>query len=559
MSGIDWGEIRAKVPESMLFFKKPEVNVGQLREHFAYIPPRSRIDVTSESVIEFNISEHTSDFINLDGLELLMKVCIKKKNNTRWENTDPGTSPESKVSFKDLIVPEYFLDRKVELAVPIDCFLQTQWKDISLSLNGEEVSKTNKDQAYRSYIDILLRTTEDEFENRKYKWGFCRNEGKGRKNEPNPYKAMNRGGIERSRRFRHGREVELGGKIWIDFLKDPHLLLLNGVKLDLKLTPASDAFRIKVCPKSFEDLFEYEIKDIQLKVPYITLSQNALRGVADVLDKHPIMYPFVRTEFKSIPLHQGIRDITFPEPFGKQVPLDIVMVMVDVDTYNGNFRKDPFYFNRNHLDYAEFQLDNVSIPGKAIHYQSETGYSDDENIQLFAERGVGNRRKRSDLRKMKARKRLKRNTNQPSGSSTPAQPQGAGSPSTSPPPSNPTSAAEETEDEDEVEMVEREILVENANKYDEWQMRALEMLWSVAGTTKNGFNAESYKDGNFLFAIKTDPTVPASIPYWPTVKMGNTSLSLRFTEPIPTEQNLLVLARFPAAVTINKSRNVKVI
>ena len=349
----------------------------------------------------------------------------------------------------------------------------------------------------------------------------------------------------------------MAGKLAIDFLKDAKLLLMNGVKVDLKLTPASDAFRIKVSPKRFQEQFEYEIKDIRLKVPYVTLAQNALRGVAEVLDKHPIMYPFVRTELKVIPLHKGIRDITFPEPFGKQVPIDIVMAMVDVDAYNGNFELDPFYFNRNHLDYVEFQLDNVPIPEMVIHYQSETNYSDDDDeIDNMEGTGIqhvlGKRSASGNKKRVKRSKRLKK-------SAPPAT-----SPETSGDPSAETGAKEsddddEEEDDDEIEVLEKDILPENATKYDEWQMRALEMLWNVAGSPKNGFNYKNYRDGRFIVALKTDPTIPASVPYWPVVKLGNTSLTLRFTEPILTEQNLLVLARFPAAVTINKSRQVKLV
>ena len=559
MSGLETGEVRAKVPECMLFFKKPEVNLGQLRQHYSYIYPRNRLDVTSQNCIEFSVQDATSDFINLEELELQMRVCITKKiqgSTYKW-NSSTNVPPEKRVKFKDEVFPAYFLEDDVDIAVPIDAFFQTQWKNVELKLNGEEIAKTNRDQPYRSYMDILLRTSDDEWNDRAYKWLFTKDEGKARKDEPNPYISKDRGAIERSRRFRHGKEVQLAGKLWIDFLKDPTLLLLNGVKMDIKLTPASDAFRIKVSPERFREEFEYEIKDIRLKVPYVTLAQNALRGVAEVLDKHPIMYPYVRTELKVIPLHKGIRDITFPEPFDKQVPMDIVMAMVDVDAYNGNFDMDPFYFNRNHLDYAEFQLDNVAVPEMAIHYQSETAYSDDdEDIERMSGVEVRRRAKRSlKALKMKARKRLKRNTQSgPSGgSATPSN-----QPAEDAEQQQPQDGAE-SDDDDDMILLEQQILPENATKYDEWQMRALEMLWNVAGTNKNGFNYKNYKDGRFLFAIKTDPTVPASVPYWPVVKLGNTSLTVRFTEPIPTEQNLLVLARFPAAVTIDKSRKVKVV
>ena len=169
MSSIGTGDIRAKVPESMLFFKKPEVNVGQLRQHYAYVYPRNRLDVTSQSAVEFSIQDGTSDFINLDELELQMIISITKKNNYRWKNGDGGTPPDKKAQFKDEIFPAYMTEENVDLAVPIDGFFQTQWKDVEMTMNDTEVAKTNRDFSYRSYIDMMLRTTDEEWPLKKYK------------------------------------------------------------------------------------------------------------------------------------------------------------------------------------------------------------------------------------------------------------------------------------------------------------------------------------------------------------------------------------------------------
>lgn len=98
----------------------------------------------------------------------------------------------------------------------------------------------------------------------------------------------------------------------------------------------------------------------------------------------------------------------------------------------------------------------------------------------------------------------------------------------------------------------------NRRGVDECLLYPLDMLYKVAGTERNGFDQHTLKDGNFLICFKTDPTVPADLSHWGVPKAGNTSLYLRFHEPIQGEQELIILARFPAVLQIDKDRNVEV-
>jgi len=185
-----------KVPDDLFFFRRPEVNIGEQREHEVILDCRASIDLTSQVPVEFNIPGSTSDFIDLNKTELLTTLRIKKKEGFTWNN---GSGVVSEVEAKDgLKYPKSFLSDDVELATPVDCFLQTQWKDVVLALNDTIITSTNHDQAYRAYLDLLLRTREYDMKVSSMKMLYTKDEGKRRKDEPNPYKAHNRGGIERS-------------------------------------------------------------------------------------------------------------------------------------------------------------------------------------------------------------------------------------------------------------------------------------------------------------------------------------------------------------------------
>jgi len=159
---------------------------------------------------------------------------------------------------------------------------------------------------------------------------------------------------------------------------------MNGVSVNIKLTPETDKFRFQVCPEEFYDKFEYEIKKLQLKVRYVSLGSGTRQGIAAEIQKRPAQYPFVRTQFLQVPLHKGRFEIAVSEPFGKNVPIDLVLAMVDVKAMYGDFKKDPFYFNRNHLEEVSFTLDNVSIPGEPLKFQSSSEYEEEETASSLS-------------------------------------------------------------------------------------------------------------------------------------------------------------------------------
>lgn len=479
------------VSDQMKFFKKPEMGNGLLRAFNVYLDAQSPLDITSDRDIIFNVPSSTN-LIDMSEIELLMEVQIRKKGSIgRGNSFANGPGGTATVTQHGITFYESFLvdeiaddaeppdDKLAEFVVPIDAFFHTQWQNIEVKLNDKTITRTNNDQPYRSYIDLLLRTTEDQLPKLERNCLFTKNNGRSRKNDPHPYRSGNVGAMKRSNRFRSRNIVQLGGKIFTDFLKDPDLLLVNGVSMFFRFSPHSNKFRFKVHPPEMEDKFEYVIHSCKLKIPYFQLTSAALGGIGSYLKSSPVFYKYVESDMKIIPLHEGLRELRMPDMFNKIIPVDLVIAMVDADSSYGNSQKDPFYFNQNNVETVAFRLDNTSIPEDPLEFP-------EENDQLVPE------------------------------------------------------------DDHTLE------------RQDEWQYRILESLYNVAGTRDNGFNAYTYEDGQTLIAIKTDPTVPANVETWPIPKGGNISVYIRFRDPIPCEQQLILYARYPRTITINHERKVSV-
>ena len=487
-----YGKTRSKVPEDMLFFEGPEQNIGQYNAYEQYFEPTNLVEPTSGESIEFDIPPQ-KDFLNLRSVELYMDFCVKKKKGLTWSDGNISLTGETETLEDGTTFPAAFATNdEVETVVPIDAFLQTQWSDVSLTLGEQTVCSSNHDFPHKTYIDLLLRTKMSEMdkltESMLFTKSFCRK----RQEHPSPYRTKDSGGIKRSRRVRGGHLVQLSGPLLLDFFKNPKRLLVNGVRLKLRLTPATDKFRFVASSDTVSEMLDYQIRSIKLKCMYIEMNPNSVEGVVAVQsENNPIPYQFVRSELHSFQLKAGRSDFKVSHIFSDQLPIDMVVVMVDTDALYGNWKMDPFFFKRNHIESAVFEFRGKSIPGKPL------------NFRAF-----------------------------------------------------PRAATEMPDPEKEVIPFIQELQETKAN---EWQLRPLQSIWEVSGTTENGFTRNTLKDGDFVIAFKTDPTVPANVPYWGTPKTGSTKLEMFFAKPIETEQQVLVLARFPALVTIDNKRNVTVL
>lgn len=479
------GDMEIHVPESMHYHNRPQVLAGTNFAHWVPVYPRAPLDITSDSDVEFFIPASTTEHIDWKQTHMKMIVSFSKKNMVTgtpdiYTAFNRGNLPEGVDdawrTLEDMQYPLSYEADDAEYIVPLDDFVNTMWQNISLEMNDVPIYSSNNDQSYRSYLESRVFTDDKYMDYFEYKRLFTRDEGD--RNEPNPYKAKNIGGVKRWQRIRRRQRIELSNRINIDFLKENNSFAINGIRYYLKFSPAPDKFRFQITPTKLQSEFCMTIHKIWLNVAYMKISPSALQGIEAGIKASPAIYPFVRSEFRILPLHEGRRELRIPEIFNRQVPSDILIAMVNRDNFSGNFRLNPFNFRRNEVEQITFYLDSISIPFS--EYKIEKA---------------------------------------------------------------PTEIDEQADDRLGI---------------NESLMTPLDMLHEVAGTADHGFTWKNYKDGNFILALKTDPTVPHDFHYWGLPKTGNTSLYIQFHEPIPDEQQLLILARYPALMKVKADRTIEI-
>jgi hypothetical protein len=476
------GEVDLKFVEKMHYLERPKVLTGLHRINYVKILPRSPLDVTDTTEVEFRIPATTTDHIDLAEVRLFCEFSLSKRDDEGGEELafNPGTlKPGVAVQDKQIGDIKYKSTMEAdnaEIAYVIDDFGETMWSNIRVQLNGTTVYSSNNDQHYRAYMNTRLRTVNEEMEFCEYTKMYNRDDPKTATDSANPFVAKNLPAVKRFMRTNNRQIIQLSSIIRADLLQDVNHFLPNGIEVFISLTPAPNKFRLMATPASLVELVNLNLANIWLEVPYVTLGTGALKGLDSGLRSSDAMFPFVRSEFKIIPMHKGIREMRCPEIFDRQLPIDLVIAMVPMANFAGAYHLNPFFFLRNKIESAAFYVDNVSIPGEPYVFGEDT-----LEEPLAGRKG-----------------------------------------------------------------------------HDETLMVPLLQMYNVAGTHHNGFNLNTYKDGAFFICFNTDPTVPSNVPYWGVPKTGNTSLVLRFKEPIPEEQELLILARFPGLVKASHSRQITV-
>ena len=471
------------VGEEMQYLKPPTMHSGRLRQQYVKIYPRASTDITDTSNVEFYITGTLTDQLDLAKTELCVSFHVDKINEIKEEDNyfKAGTMPEGMdddvmhhlddVSYS----PALEADENVDLVIPIDDFLDTMWSNVRIDFNGTNVFNSNNEHPYLSYIQDLCFTNDDDMYMAEYCKLFTRENFTSKNDNLNPFKAGNRGSAKRYLRVQKRQVVQLGAPLSTDIWHNLKHYMLSGVNMKMILTPCANKFRFNVFPATLRENFVMKIDDIYLNIPYISISQAAQQGLNAGLRTSPAMYPFINTVCNVRPLHKGIKKYEVSDVFQNQLPVSVLVAMVDRDNYSGEYDLNPFFFNRNTIEYAAFEFNNVSIPGEPYH--------------------IGQ-------------------------------------------PDNPRSVDAKRRGEPET------------------LMPLLKAMYRITGTTHNGFTPETYKDGKFVIAFDTDPTADPKLAYWPVPKVGNCKITLRFKEPLPCEQQLIVLCRYPGLLKIDHNKNV---
>ena len=254
---------------------------------------------------------------------------------------------------------------------PVNNLAHSLWDSVEVRLNDVVVLGGQTGYAYRSMINTLL--DDNGGNDSDLECSMFVKDTAGSMNEATIRFASNVGFVERSRRMEGSRTVELMAKLDLDVFKVKKCLI-NGVTLDICLTPTSHNFRLMTANISTTD-YILEIQDISLIVKQVLPSNPILVGHQEVMEKElsRARYFYIKEELRKFSLAKGTSSFYVEDAFNGKIPQKMVIAFVAGDAMTGDIRSNPFNFKHYHINYINVSLSGNPTPRGPLTFDFNSG------------------------------------------------------------------------------------------------------------------------------------------------------------------------------------------
>ena len=231
-------------------------------------------------------------------------------------------------------------------------------------LGGKLISSATNTYAHRSILEVLLNYGKEAAESQLGCGLFCKDTaGQMEEMDISADPVLNTGLKTRSEWTKTNKIVELQGRIHSD-LSDQEKLILNGVHLTVKLYRHKPEF----CLLSSDTTPAYKIPivDAILYVKRIELTPSVFNAINTVLNDKNARYAITRTTPKVFTAPRGQQSQHIDNAFLGEIPKHIAICMMDNDSYNRNYKKNPFNFEHYNLTQIGISVNGEEVPFKPL-------------------------------------------------------------------------------------------------------------------------------------------------------------------------------------------------
>lgn len=220
--------------------------------------------------------------------------------------------------------------------------LNSLFRQIGISLNGRVINSSDGHHGYRSYIETLLNFSQNS------KDTFLKSSGWTEEGTNMDNINENLEIYERRKLMKNSKVLELYGRIHGDMINQP-LLLINNVDFRLKLQMHRPEFFILYENEENEPILK--VLDATLYMKSCTINPKILLSHQMLLEKTSCNYFYKSVTVKPFTLsNQGSSMISIDNIVLGVLPTSIWIMFVDGDSYNGDYKLNPFIFKHNYIE-----------------------------------------------------------------------------------------------------------------------------------------------------------------------------------------------------------------
>lgn len=310
--------------------------------------------LTGHAPIEFHIPPTDEDYLDLQQTFLYLKLRIQ---------TGVGANLAAPVGQNQPADNTFVL--------PINYFVNTQFKSVDVYLSGTQVSANDNLYPYRAYFEALL-TYGSDAKNGPLQAGLFYPDT----DEPNHHgqtmadaDCVNKGAHKRFIMTRYSRTVEMAGKIHNPLFNQSKLLFS---KMDLRLKFNRHDPRFSLMAFGANTNYSISIDEAVLYVCHKTVSPSVRESHELGLLKSNAKYPVRASEMKFFTKSQGHADLSEPNLCTGILPRRIVVGLVRSEGFNGSNHYNPLDFAGHGLRSIQLRRNGVPLPFDEIEVDYET-------------------------------------------------------------------------------------------------------------------------------------------------------------------------------------------
>lgn len=279
---------------------------------------------------------------------------------------------------------------------PVNNFLHSLFSQVDVSLNGTLITSSTNTYAYRAYLETLLSYGSDTKTSQLTSALFYKDEA-GKMDKPDPLAAnaadKNSGLATRRSFIAASREVDMIGRIHSDiFFQERYML--NEVNVRIKLIRSNDAFCLMSTGLT---QFRVVVTFASLLVRKVKISPSVYLAHAKTLETGTAKYPIRRVICKSFTVPAGYLDASHEKLFSGQLPVRLIVGLVDNRAYNGDRERNPFNFHHFNLTEIAVYLDGQLHGLKPLKLNFNEGRYVAAYASLFAGTNKINRDEGNDI------------------------------------------------------------------------------------------------------------------------------------------------------------------
>ena len=287
--------------------------------------------------IEFKVSGSGKEFLDLARSYLYLKVKVSKTDGSNLDGA-------SKVCFANYPTASLF-------------------NQVDVILGGKLISSATNTYAHRSILEVLLNYDKEAAESQLGCGLFCKDTaGQMEEMDISADPVLNTGLGTRSEWTKASKIVELQGRIHLD-LFNQEKLILNGADLTVKLhrhKPEFCLFSADIAPA-----YKIIIVDAILYIKKIELTPSVFNAINTGLNDKNAQYAITPKVF-TVPRGQQSQHID--NAFLGEIQKRIAVCMIDNDSCNGNYKKNPFNFKHYNLTQTGISVNGEEVPFKPLKH-----------------------------------------------------------------------------------------------------------------------------------------------------------------------------------------------